>query len=221
MISNRGRSNNDEYDSYRNWVTRSDDGGLYHWRVSEERARTCPHGLSRFHSQQYSPGHIRILDEGGNIGPEDNINPRLRRFIQNSLPRISSEWNLRTTPEQEDPGLTENEFKSAMKQLKKHVYQPSYPPEKAYKRSKSESRRKEIELEVEKHEEEKDCSICLEAFTRNEQVLVTPCQHMFHSDCITPWVKSHGNCPLALDLIALIRAMEDAFNWVTLDIAFF
>lgn len=130
------------------------------------------------------------------------------------------------------------------------------------------------EVEVERTGEGggKECTICLEAFVPNEHVLVTPCKHMFHKGCITPWVKSHGKCPicrfafcertqsgrmlpnyndnndnnnnnnnanvnnngnrrvistagraemtgeeeaLALELFALIRAMEEAFNWIT------
>lgn len=85
------------------------------------------------------------------------------------------------------------------------------------------------------HEEEEDgdgkCSICLETFVGNEQVVVTPCNHMFHEECLLPWVKRHGQCPVCrhefverrqeptaddglMDIVALIRAMEEAFQWV-------
>lgn len=141
-----------------------------------------------------------------------------------------------------------------MKRLKKQVYQATNPS-KAKKGSRrglfggarSTKKEAEAEAEVERKEEEgRECSICLEAFVANEQVVVTPCKHMFHGDCITPWVKSHGKCPicrlsfcerntrntnninnagdtmeqqdqeLALQVLLLVRAMEEAFNWLTL-----
>lgn len=43
------------------------------------------------------------------------------------------------------------------------------------------------------------CTICLEFFGRNSVVTVLPCspQHLFHSDCVEPWLKMfHGTCPL-------------------------
>lgn len=165
--------------------------------------------------------------------------------------------------EPEDPGLTENEFKTAMKRLKKQVYQS---PKRAHRRGLfggTRSTKNEVEVERIGEGGNKECTICLESFVSNEHVLVTPCKHMFHGDCITPWVKSHGKCPicrfafcertesgrvplnynnnnsngnnsnrrelsageaevgedmeLALELLALVRAMEEAFNWVTLN----
>jgi Ring finger domain len=149
-----------------------------------------------------------------------------------------------------------------MKQLKKKTYQA---PKRSQRRGLfGSTRRTNNEVEVEKMGEGgNECTICLEAFVPNEHVLVTSCKHMFHDGCITPWVKSHGKCPicrfafcertqsgamlpnysntnnsnisnsnrrelstgeaamtgeeLSLELLALIRAMEEAFNWVSLN----
>lgn len=49
---------------------------------------------------------------------------------------------------------------------------------------------------------EKDCAICKEQFTLHpeddgELIIVTlPCDHPFHEDCILPWLKSSGTCPV-------------------------
>jgi len=49
---------------------------------------------------------------------------------------------------------------------------------------------------------DKDCAVCKEQFTLHpddgqELIVVTlPCKHPFHEDCIVPWLKSSGTCPV-------------------------
>ncbi|KAL0724687.1 hypothetical protein Bca4012_039286 [Brassica carinata] len=45
-------------------------------------------------------------------------------------------------------------------------------------------------------DDEKRCTVCLEDFEPKETVMLTPCKHMFHEECIVPWLKSKGQCPL-------------------------
>ncbi|KAJ6723552.1 ANAPHASE-PROMOTING COMPLEX SUBUNIT 11 RING-H2 FINGER PROTEIN [Salix koriyanagi] len=85
------------------------------------------------------------------------------------------------------------------------------------------------------------CAVCLEDFEPRESVMLTPCNHMFHEECIVPWVKSNGKCPVCRfvlcdhaggsaappaqniasfagndtfegELVSLVRAMEEAFR---------
>jgi E3 ubiquitin-protein ligase RNF115/126 len=44
-------------------------------------------------------------------------------------------------------------------------------------------------------EEEKDCSVCKDTFNTEEIVVKMPCKHLFHEDCIVPWLKMHNSCP--------------------------
>ena len=39
------------------------------------------------------------------------------------------------------------------------------------------------------------CSICLEQFKDDEDVIILPCRHGFHPDCLDPWLKMHSECP--------------------------
>ena len=41
----------------------------------------------------------------------------------------------------------------------------------------------------------KECYICLKTFSRSRIVRKLPCNHMFCHDCLSPWVKTHYNCP--------------------------
>mmetsp|Transcript_14259 Transcript_14259/g.41850 ORF Transcript_14259/g.41850 Transcript_14259/m.41850 type:complete len:341 (-) Transcript_14259:133-1155(-) len=38
------------------------------------------------------------------------------------------------------------------------------------------------------------CSICLEDYERGERVRVLPCDHIFHTECIVPWLTERAPC---------------------------
>ncbi|GLJ07877.1 hypothetical protein SUGI_0076060 [Cryptomeria japonica] len=42
------------------------------------------------------------------------------------------------------------------------------------------------------------CGVCREDFTMGEEVCEIPCRirHVFHSECIRPWLERHNTCPL-------------------------
>lgn len=40
------------------------------------------------------------------------------------------------------------------------------------------------------------CPICTEEFEMNEPAKKLPCDHLFHIDCILPWLKRHCSCPM-------------------------
>ncbi|KAL5732161.1 RING-type E3 ubiquitin transferase [Ranunculus cassubicifolius] len=199
------------------------------WRLFEDRVRTGPYGLNRFPSHPFSPVRIIFLDRENS--PEV-VNPNLQQFIQESPRRIRGEWNRNLSSSTDDEtNLTRDEQNKAVNKLKKQVYNP-YPKNKNnnwslyYRDSKLEHQ----------DDDGKSCAICLEDFEPREEVVTTPCKHMFHEECILRWVKSNGQCPVCRhviiekkkeqtraassnsnsshDLISLIRAMEEAFQWV-------
>ncbi|KAI6047881.1 hypothetical protein EDC04DRAFT_3051288 [Pisolithus marmoratus] len=49
---------------------------------------------------------------------------------------------------------------------------------------------------------QKDCAVCKEQFNLHPEndgdliVVTLPCDHPFHQDCILPWLKSSGTCPV-------------------------
>ncbi|XP_076665350.1 E3 ubiquitin-protein ligase Iruka isoform X2 [Andrena cerasifolii] len=40
------------------------------------------------------------------------------------------------------------------------------------------------------------CSVCWEDFKLSEPVKQLPCQHLYHTPCIVPWLELHGTCPI-------------------------
>lgn len=41
-----------------------------------------------------------------------------------------------------------------------------------------------------------DCYICLEAIKKAKKVMVTPCHHAFHKDCLERWMEVQMKCPV-------------------------
>jgi hypothetical protein len=39
------------------------------------------------------------------------------------------------------------------------------------------------------------CTVCLEDFESDERGTQLPCNHYFHKECLSPWLKEHNSCP--------------------------
>lgn len=126
----------------------------------------------------------------GSLAPPGSLallfdNPRTRQIL-------SSQW---TAPRQElDSRLTYNEQKRALQNLRKQTYNPLRrisPTVNLYYRGTVTN-----EKEIANNENGKRCAICLEDFEPKQEAMLPPCNHMFHEECIVPWVKSNGRCPV-------------------------
>lgn len=40
------------------------------------------------------------------------------------------------------------------------------------------------------------CSICLEDFDENKEIVFLDCDHIYHTDCIIEWINKDPTCPL-------------------------
>lgn len=53
------------------------------------------------------------------------------------------------------------------------------------------------ELIDEDDDESKECTICWERYRSSEKAVVrTPCNHLFHEECLAQWCTNHTDCPL-------------------------
>ena len=44
--------------------------------------------------------------------------------------------------------------------------------------------------------EEMECVICMERFEFNIDYTTLPCGHLFHKECLMPWLTQHHSCPI-------------------------
>ncbi|CAJ1978774.1 unnamed protein product [Sphenostylis stenocarpa] len=119
------------------------------------------------------------------------------------------------------PPVVEISKSTALSKLRKVLYDHHPPPKRhamnlcLYYRNAKEKPLKEKEME--KDEDGKRCAVCLEDFNSGEEVMLTRCNHMFHEDCIVPWLTTKGQCPVCRFVICEIRSGNpSSFNNIDL-----
>lgn len=53
-----------------------------------------------------------------------------------------------------------------------------------------------VEISDTEVEQKLKCSVCWEDFKLQEAVRKLPCLHVYHENCIVPWLDLHGTCPI-------------------------
>ncbi|XP_073989310.1 E3 ubiquitin-protein ligase Iruka isoform X2 [Rhodnius prolixus] len=56
------------------------------------------------------------------------------------------------------------------------------------------------------------CSVCWEDFKIDEPVRKLPCEHVYHENCIIPWLELHGTCPICRKTLTEDGRVEDPDN---------
>ncbi|GAV61054.1 Mpv17_PMP22 domain-containing protein/PORR domain-containing protein/zf-RING_2 domain-containing protein [Cephalotus follicularis] len=195
------------------------------------------------------PGQLVVFDNG----MARELNPVTRQIIHETPPRFIGQVpdHVQVSRQQhQESRLTQDEQKKVLMKLKLETYNPRTSSIKKltkrlclYYSQRDQAKEVVKEREREIDEDGQRCAVCLEDFEPKESVMLTPCNHMFHEECIVPWVKSHGQCPVCRfalcerlresvatlnnnnfadveannvitgELISIIRAMEEAAIW--------
>ncbi|KAK3955541.1 hypothetical protein QBC32DRAFT_205067 [Pseudoneurospora amorphoporcata] len=52
------------------------------------------------------------------------------------------------------------------------------------------------------------CVICVDDMTLGDKATLLPCNHFFHGECVTPWLKVHNTCPVCRRSVEVEEAPE-------------
>jgi len=55
-----------------------------------------------------------------------------------------------------------------------------------------------------------ECRVCMTSFGGDDTVCVLDCGHMFHRECLVPWVKAHSTCPLCRGFVLPVERVLNA-----------
>ena len=63
-----------------------------------------------------------------------------------------------------------------------------------------------------------ECAICLLHYSVGEMVRQLPCQHLFHAECLSPWLRDHMTCPICRKPLKDLEDLVDELKQHVCDI---
>ncbi|CAA7060727.1 unnamed protein product [Microthlaspi erraticum] len=181
--------------SPRNAWSRTDSSQLVNRRLLDDDPSAA---YSRTEISSFIDSHTRIRT--GNNRRRQQLEA-LRQAVHNQPARPENNSTSASSQAREEDHVLKHLTKETYNPLPKSLLLRNLSLYYRNKTTGSENSRNNRDLSGGEEEEEKRCSVCLEDFEPKETVMLTPCKHMFHEDCIVPWLKSKGQCPLCRSVI--------------------
>ncbi|EXJ85351.1 hypothetical protein A1O1_05715 [Capronia coronata CBS 617.96] len=93
-----------------------------------------------------------------------------------------------------DVVFTQEAFDRVMTQLMDENQAGNAPPPASEDAIKS-LKKKRVDHDMLGSDGMAECSICMDNVELGDEMTVLPCNHWFHGDCVTAWLKEHDTCP--------------------------
>ena len=68
-----------------------------------------------------------------------------------------------------------------------------------------------VKLNSEEVDGEEECSICLENYNKEDNIIKLKCNHQFHFKCINCWIEKNECCPICRSTLLVKKPENDTF----------
>ncbi|KAK1927145.1 hypothetical protein DB88DRAFT_543629 [Papiliotrema laurentii] len=126
--------------------------------------------------------------------PEDLINALMRMFMDEGAPGFGGPNGPRGAANLGDYVMTEHGFNDVLEHLMQAAGpQGPIPASEVVIKGLPRYTLTETTLAESPF---KDCPVCKDDFEIGQEVMRIPCTHIFHPDCLEPWLRTNGSCPV-------------------------
>ncbi len=94
----------------------------------------------------------------------------------------------------EDPFINNNNQQPQIPWDPNESFRPKLPPA-------SDEQLSKLKIKIADGTDKDSCSVCLQAFSKNETLVVTTCNHTFHDQCAYNWFNVTGTCPICREVV--------------------